>query len=180
METRNLGQFGYGIKSFALSMIETAIGLTGGRISGQDILKIIDMARNMLDAKVELLDHVAETVTIVAQKYPLMLITKGDLLDQERKLARSGLQQCFTFFDVVSDKTRESYARLLKRDSLDPKRFLMVGNSIRSDVLPILELGGHAVYVPYYTPPGRMKQQKCPVRISPASMPSRRWLNCRD
>lgn len=151
METRNIPHFGYGVKSFTLSMIETAVELTQGRISGQEILEIIGMARAMLNAKVELLEHVSETVAALAKKYPLMVITKGDLLDQEAKLARSGLQEYFTFFEVVSDKTRESYARLLKRESIDPRRFLMIGNSIRSDVLPILELGGRAVFVPYYT-----------------------------
>lgn len=151
METRNIPHFGYGVKSFTLSMIETAVELTHGRISGQDILEIIGMAKAMLSAKVELLEHVSETVTALAKKYPLMMITKGDLLDQEAKLARSGLQEYFTFFEVVSDKTPESYARLLRRESIDPRRFLMIGNSIRSDVLPILELGGRAIFVPYYT-----------------------------
>lgn len=151
METRNIPYFGYGVKSFALSMIETAIELTEERITGQDILQIISMAKEMLSARVELLENVEETVANIAKKYPLMVITKGDLLDQESKLARSGLQPYFTFFEVVSDKTRESYARLLKREEIDPKRFLMIGNSIRSDVLPILELGGTAVFAPYYT-----------------------------
>jgi putative hydrolase of the HAD superfamily len=151
METRNIPHFGYGVKSFSLSMIETAVELTDGRISGQDILQIIGMAKEMLSAKVELLEHVTEIVSELAKKYPLMVITKGDLLDQEAKLARSGLQEYFTYFDVVSDKTRESYKKLLKRESIEPRRFLMVGNSIRSDILPILELGGNAVYVPYHT-----------------------------
>lgn len=151
METRNIPHFGYGVKSFSLSMIETAIELTDGRISGKDILQIISMAKEMLSAKVELLENVAKTVAALSQKYTLMVITKGDLLDQEAKLARSGLQEYFTFFEVVSDKTRESYARLLKRESIDPRRFLMIGNSVRSDILPILELGGNAVLVPYST-----------------------------
>lgn len=148
-ETRNIQHFGYGIKAFALSMIETAVELTEGRISGRDIQSVIDLAKGMLTAKVELLDHVRETISQIANKYHLMLITKGDLLDQETKIARSGLQGYFQYVEVVSHKTRESYERLLKRYSLAPERFMMVGNSLKSDILPILELGGNAVYIPY-------------------------------
>jgi putative hydrolase of the HAD superfamily len=148
-EARNIAHFGYGIKSFALSMIETAVELTEGRISGQDIQVIIDLAKEMLGSQVELLEHVAETIPRLAEKTPLMLVTKGDLLDQESKIARSGLGEYFQQIEVVSDKTSESYARLLKRHSILPERFLMVGNSLRSDILPVLELGASAVLIPY-------------------------------
>lgn len=149
-EVANLQHFGYGIKAFALSMIETAIELTEGRISGQDIQALIGLAKEMLNAEVELLEHVAETVPELAQSYPLMVITKGDLLDQETKISRSGLGHYFRYVEVVSAKTSATYERLLKRHAIKPERFLMVGNSLRSDILPILDLGGQAVYIPYH------------------------------
>jgi len=146
---RNLPHFGYGIKAFALSMIETAVELTEGRIEGRDIQTIIDAAKEMLTSEVELLEHVADTVAQMAQSYALMLITKGDLRDQEAKIARSGLGEHFRYVEIVSDKSAASYAALLKRYSIAPERFLMVGNSLRSDILPVLELGASAVYIPY-------------------------------
>jgi putative hydrolase of the HAD superfamily len=148
-ESRNIAHFGYGIKSFALSMIETAVYLTEGRITGQDIQVIIDLAREMLNADIELLEHAADAVAQLSKTYPLMVITKGDLLDQENKIARSGLGKYFERVEVVSDKTRESYARLLKEHSIPAERFLMVGNSLRSDILPVIALGGRAVYIPH-------------------------------
>ena len=148
-ETRNLPHFGYGIKAFALSMIETAVELTEGHISGRDIQAIIDTAKEMLSAEVELLEHAAETVTRLADIYALMLITKGDLRDQEMKITRSGLGPHFRYVEIVSDKSPESYAVLLKRHAITPERFLMVGNSLRSDILPVLALGARAVYIPY-------------------------------
>ena len=148
-EMRNMQHFGYGIKAFALSMIETAVDLTEGRISGSEIKTIVDKAKAMLTAKVELLEHVAEAVAKVAQTYTLMVITKGDLLDQESKVARSGLAQYFRHVEIVSDKNCHTYAALLQRHALAPERFLMVGNSLRSDILPVLELGAYAIYVPY-------------------------------
>ena len=148
-EMRNIKSFGYGIKSFTLSMIETAVELTEGRISALDIQAIIDLGKGMLDAKVELLEYTAETIAQLSTRYRLMVITKGDLQDQQTKLARSGLGRHFQFFEVVNDKTREIYESLLKKQSIEPGRFLMVGNSLRSDILPILELGGQAVYIPY-------------------------------
>ena len=149
VESANLRFFGFGIKSFALSMIETAIQLTEGRISGQDVQRVIDLAKNMLSAKVELLDHAEETLAQLAQEFPLMIITKGDLLDQESKIERSGLGQHFKHIEIVSDKNPASYAALLARHHLRPEGFLMVGNSLRSDVLPVLAIGGQAVHVPY-------------------------------
>lgn len=148
-EMRNLQHFGYGIKGFALSMIETAVELTEGRISGKDIQTLIDLAKEMLDAEVQLLVKVRETIIQLAQNYRLMVITKGDLLDQETKIARSGLGAYFQHIVVVSQKSRERYERLLQKHALEPSRFLMVGNSLRSDILPVLETGGYAVHIPY-------------------------------
>jgi len=147
-ETRNMSQFGYGIKAFALSMLETALELTEARISAAELQQIIGWAKEMINAEVELLAHVGEILPELAKKYPLMLITKGDLLDQERKIARSGLGDCFQAVEVVSQKDRATYQQLLKKHGLQPERFLMVGNSLRSDILPVLELGGSAVYIP--------------------------------
>jgi putative hydrolase of the HAD superfamily len=148
-ETRNIGHFGYGVKAFALSMIETAVELTEGRICGEDIQVLVTQAKDMLDAEVELLDHVAETIPALAARYTLMMVTKGDLLDQERKIDRSGLGRYFRLVEVVSEKSRASYERLLLRNGIAASCFLMVGNSLRSDIWPVLELGGQAVYVPY-------------------------------
>ena len=149
-EMHNLQHFGYGIKAFALSMIETALELTENRISGSDIQTIIDTAKAMLAADVELLEHAGETVAALAETYPLMIITKGDLRDQETKVARSGLARYFRHVEIVSDKSPASYAALLQRHGMAPGRFLMVGNSLRSDILPVLALGASAVYVPHH------------------------------
>lgn len=148
-EGRNLAHFGFGIKAFALSMIETAVEMTEGRVSGNDIGALVNLAKSMLNAEVQLLDDAAETIARLARQYPLMLITKGDLLDQESKIARSGLANYFPRIEIVSDKTAESYARLLEQHHIMRERFLMVGNSVKSDILPVLELGGWAVHVPY-------------------------------
>lgn len=148
-EMRNLDSYGYGIKSFTLSMIETAIQLGQGGIGGEELLQIIGWAREMLQAEVELLPYARETVTLLAQGYPLMLITKGDLLDQQRKVERSGLEPYFTYVQVVSQKDGPVYLRLLGKLGIAPERFMMVGNSLRSDILPVVEIGGTAVYVPH-------------------------------
>ena len=148
-EVQYVRWFGFGIKSFTFSMIETAIALTEGRISGQEIQKIIDFAKDMVNMDVQLLDSVAETIPALAQQYRLMLITKGDLLDQESKLARSGLAEYFQNVEIVSQKNTASYARILQRYAIAPERFLMVGNSLPSDVLPVLDLGGSGVHIPF-------------------------------
>ncbi len=147
-EGRNLAHFGYGVKSFTLSMIETAIQLTGGRIRADEIQQVINWGRAMLAAEVQLLPHARETVAHLAQTYRLMLLTKGDLLDQQNKLARSGLVDYFFYIEIVSEKTPDSYRMVLARHSIDPRRFLMVGNSLKSDILPVIALGGRAVYIP--------------------------------
>jgi putative hydrolase of the HAD superfamily len=149
-EMRNLRYFGYGIKSFTLSMIETAIELTEGRIPGGEIRAIIEFAKAMTEHPVELLDHVAEVVPQLSERHTLMLITKGDLFDQESKLAKSGLGEHFAQIEIVSDKTPEVYRRIFAKHQIDPQRFLMIGNSLRSDILPVVEAGGRAVYIPYH------------------------------
>ena len=148
-EMRNLSHFGYGIKGFTLSMIETAIELTEGRILGREIQKIIDYAREMVNTKLPLMDKVEETLAQLAESHDLMVVTKGDLLDQEAKIARSGLLAYIKYIEVVSDKNKESYISILSRHGIEPAHFLMVGNSLKSDILPVLELGGRAVYIPY-------------------------------
>lgn len=149
VEMRNLAHFGYGVKGFVLSMIETAIELTGGRVDTADIATIIEWGRQMLAAPIELLDGVREAVEALAGDYSIVLVTKGDLLHQETKLARSGLGHLFRGIEIVSEKDPAVYRRIMDRYQVAPDRFVMVGNSLRSDVLPVIEAGGHAVYVPY-------------------------------
>jgi putative hydrolase of the HAD superfamily len=149
-ETRNLRHFGYGVKGFTLSMIETAIELTEGRVSGAEVQRLIDLGREMLRAPVELLDGVAETVAALATRHRVVLVTKGDLFDQESKLARSGLGEAFSAVEIVSEKDTRTYAAVMARQRVEPARFVMVGNSLRSDVLPVLEAGGAAVHIPYH------------------------------
>ena len=146
-ELQNIDYYGYGVSSFVLSLIETAIGVTGGRVAGRDLQGLIDLAKQMLTEEVELFEGAREAVTTLAASYPLMLITKGDLLHQTSKIDRSGLRDRFRFVEVVSTKTAAVYASILARHGVEPGRFLMVGNSVRSDVLPIVELGGWAAHV---------------------------------
>ena len=149
VEMRNLNYFGYGVKGFLLSMIETAIELTDGRVAGRDIQKLIELGKQMLQADVALLEQAEAAVLALSQTHPLMIITKGDLFDQESKVARSGLGAHFRHVEIVSAKTPAAYAAVLKRYDIAIDRFLMIGNSLKSDVLPVVELGGQAVYVPY-------------------------------
>ncbi len=148
IEIGNLGVYGYGVKSFTLSMIEAAVKLTHGQVKGSEILEIVDVARAMLSADVELLEHVHETVHQLAAKHTLMVITKGDASEQMPKLVRSGLLDAFPYVEVVGSKTEEVYRRLLAKHHIAPEHFLMVGNSLKSDILPVLALGGYGVYVP--------------------------------
>jgi putative hydrolase of the HAD superfamily len=148
-EVRNLQHFGFGVKAFALSMIETAVELTEGRITGHEVQSIIGWAKDMLNADIELLADVAETINSLKASYTLMLRTKGDLLDPQMKIERSTLAEHFKHIEIVSDKKRANYEWILAKYGVEPKRFLMIGNSIKSDILPVLEMGGNAVYVPY-------------------------------
>ncbi|MBT3314718.1 MAG: HAD family hydrolase [Anaerolineae bacterium] len=147
-ETRNTAAYGYGIKSFTLSMIETAIALTEEKITTEEICEIIGFGREMISADVELIPNVRETIQALSASHMLMIITKGDLLDQERKVVKSGLGDCFKHIEVVSEKTSDIYKALLSKYEIAPERFLMVGNSLKSDVLPIVAIGGAAVYIP--------------------------------
>lgn len=149
-ETKNLDLFGYGIKAFILSMIETAIELSEGRITGTEIAQLIEHGKTMLRAPVEPLPHVTETLKQLADHYTLLVITKGDLLDQEAKFARSGLDPYFQKLHVVSNKEREVYQTILDHHGVTPQQFLMVGNSLKSDILPVTELGARAVHIPYH------------------------------
>lgn len=148
-ELRNLDLYGYGVKGFMLSAIETAIALTSGKISAEEIRTLIELGREMLNHPVELLDGVAETVATLASSHVLLVITKGDLLDQQRKLTKSGLAEHFRGVEIVSEKNAATYASILRRHDVRPAEFLMVGNSLKSDILPVLEIGAAALHIPY-------------------------------
>jgi putative hydrolase of the HAD superfamily len=148
-ERRNLGHYGYGIKGFMLSMIETAIEVTDGQVPASVIAEILAAGQDMLAHPIELLPHARAAVEDVAGSYRVLLITKGDLLDQERKLAQSGLGEIFDHVEIVSEKTPQVYHRIFCRHGDGPDRAMMVGNSIRSDVLPVLEAGGWGTHVPH-------------------------------
>jgi putative hydrolase of the HAD superfamily len=150
VEIENLPYFGYGFKGFTLSMVQAALSITAGAVRGEHIQELIDLGKTMSGHAVLLLDGVHETVAQLARHHPLMLITKGDLLDQERKISDSGLGDYFQYIEIVSDKTPASYQRLFQRHDINPARFLMIGNSLRSDIAPVLSLGGYAVHVPYH------------------------------
>lgn len=147
----NLANFGYGIKGFTLSMIETAISLTEGRVTGYEIHEIIGLAKEMVASPVEILPGIEPLLQELKGRCQLMVITKGDLLDQEGKLARSGLAEYFDLYEVVSNKKESNYRRLFERLQLTPAETLMIGNSLRSDILPVLGVGGHALHIPYHT-----------------------------
>ncbi len=147
-EIMNLHIFGYGAKGFTLSMIESAIELSEGKICGKEIQKIIELGKQIMTYPIELLDGVEETLTALGE-HRLVLITKGDLFDQESKVARSGLANHFDAIEIVSEKDDETYSKLLERHKIKPENFWMVGNSLKSDVLPIARIGGTAVHIPY-------------------------------
>jgi putative hydrolase of the HAD superfamily len=147
-EMRNLPYFGFGVMSFILSLIETAIQLTNGRVTGNEIKGLLDIAKEMLSAEVELFDQAEETLAALSSSHRLILITKGDLLHQQAKVNQSGLSPYFDHVEVVSNKSAETYEAILKRLGIPPERFLMVGNSMRSDILPVIAIGGSAVHIP--------------------------------
>ncbi len=148
-EMRNLKFYGFGVKSFTLSMIETANEISGGTLDGAMISKLLQRGRDMLDHDVELLPDVEDTLKELHKDHKLLLITKGDLFHQERKVLASGLAHYFEGVEIVSDKKPESYLKICKRYGGDVAHSLMAGNSIKSDVLPMIEAGGHGVYVPF-------------------------------
>ncbi len=148
-ERRNIGHYGFGIKGFVLSMIETAIEVTDQRVPASVIAQIIDAGQELLRHPMELLPHARAAVEAVAEDYRVLLITKGDLLDQERKLAQSGLGPLFHGIEIVSDKTAKVYARIFADHGDGAERAMMVGNSMKSDVVPAIEAGGWGVFVPH-------------------------------
>jgi putative hydrolase of the HAD superfamily len=149
-EIQNLPLYGYGIKAFTLSMIETAIKISGKSVTGEDIEKIILYAKEMLNQPVEILEGVEEVLKSLTGKYRLVMATKGDLLDQERKLMKSGLEKYFHHIEIMSEKKEADYEKLIKHLDITPGQFAMVGNSLKSDVLPVLEIGGYAFHIPYH------------------------------
>jgi putative hydrolase of the HAD superfamily len=148
-ERRNLGHYGFGIKGFTLSMIETAIDVTDGKVAGAVIAEILDAGREMLRHPVDLLPHARKAVEAAKRTHRIILITKGDLLDQERKLAQSGLGELFDAVEIVSDKTQAVYRNVFDRYGEGAARGMMVGNSLKSDVLPMIDAGGWGVHVPH-------------------------------
>ncbi len=150
-EMQNLARYGYGIKSFVLSMIEAASKACGNNLPGNITNEIIDIGKQMLEQPVHLLDDVEETLHQLREKYTIILATKGDLLDQYRKLEKSGLTDYFNHIEIMPEKSADDYKRLFSNVKTRPDRFFMTGNSVKSDVLPVLELGGYAMHVPYHT-----------------------------
>ncbi len=150
-EMQNIKHFGYGIKGFTLSMIETAVELTEGRVKGDEIKDIITYAREMMSSPIEFLEGVTETIEQLSGDYQLMVITKGDLFDQEAKLARSGLGDFFGEVEIVSEKNSKVYERIFLRYGIKINEFVMIGNSLKSDILPVVDLGSNAVHIPYET-----------------------------
>ena len=148
-EKRNLGHYGFGIKGFMLSMIETAIEITEDRVPARIIREIIDAGQDMLAHPVDLLPHAQDAVETLSKSHRIVLITKGDLLDQERKLAQSGLGDLFDGVEIVSDKTVDVYRDIFVRHDSAPDRSMMVGNSMKSDIVPVLSAGGWATHVPH-------------------------------
>ena len=147
-ERRNLGHYGFGIKGFVLSMIETALEVTERQVPGAVIAELIEAGQEMLQHPIELLPHAADAVQVAREHAKVLLVTKGDLLDQERKLAQSGLGEMFDSVEIVSDKTAETYKRVFA-DFAGPHRGMMIGNSMKSDVRPMIEAGGWGVFVPH-------------------------------
>jgi putative hydrolase of the HAD superfamily len=148
-EVRNLGILGYGVKGYIISMIETAIEVSNERASGAEIAQILQVGRQMLEAPVHLFDHVEETLAALAKTRNLMVITKGELVEQEDRIKRSGLAQYFQYIEIVSEKTEDTYREILQKYRIEPEHFIMVGNSMRSDILPVVALGARAVYIHY-------------------------------
>ncbi|WP_304618968.1 HAD family hydrolase [Paracoccus sediminilitoris] len=148
VERANLQRYGYGIKGFTLSMVQTAVELTDGAVDGRTIGRILEMGREMLAHPVHLLPDVAKALEAL-QGRRLILITKGDLMDQERKVAASGMAELFDAVEILADKTPEAYSRVMNSHGIAPDRFLMAGNSMKSDVIPVLRIGGWGVHIPH-------------------------------
>ena len=150
-EMQNLPLYGYGIKPFVLSLIEAAITISKKKIPLEVVSEIIAIGKEMLQMPVELIDGIEATLAHLSKKYLLVMATKGDLLDQERKLIKSGLEKYFHHIEVMSDKQPKNYQKLITHLDISPSQFLMVGNSLKSDVLPVLEIGSYAIHIPFHT-----------------------------
>lgn len=151
MEIKNLDLYGYGVKAFTLSMIESALDISNNNISNHTIAAILNIGKIMINKPVVLLDGVEQVLSEVSKTHRLILATKGDLLDQERKLEKSGLTKYFHHIEVLSDKKEANYSNLLHHLEVKPSEFLMIGNSLKSDVLPLVNIGAHAIHVPFHT-----------------------------
>ena len=151
IEIENLVLYGYGIKGYILSMIETALKVSDNTINITAIEKILDFGKELLNEPIELLDNVQKVLENLQGHYRLVVATKGDLLDQERKLKKSGLSPYFHHIEVMSDKQETDYLKLIKHLDIAPNQFMMIGNSLKSDVLPVIKIGGHAIHVPFHT-----------------------------
>ncbi len=151
VEMKNLPLYGYGIKPFTLSLIEAAITISNGNTTVDLIQKLIEKGKQMLQEPIELIDGIDSTLEQLSKQYRLVMATKGDLLDQERKLIKSGLEKYFHHIEIVSDKTEKQYSKLVKHLDITEKEFLMVGNSLKSDILPVLNIGAHAFHIPFHT-----------------------------
>ena len=150
-EIANLALYGYGVKGFILSMIESALLISNNTIDITTVEKIIQYGKELLERPIEILDGVEDTLKALSGKYRLVVATKGDLLDQERKLKKSGIEHYFHHTEIMSDKQEKDYLKLIKHLDIPPAAFMMIGNSIKSDVLPVLAVGGHGIHVPYHT-----------------------------
>ncbi len=150
-EIQNLPLYGYGIKGFMLSMIETALRVTDNTLNIAVIEKALQYGKDLLEKPIEILEGVEDVLVALKGKYRLVIATKGDLLDQERKLKKSGLEHYFHHIEIMSDKQESDYLKLIKHLDIKPAEFLMMGNSLKSDVLPVLAIGGDAVHIPYHT-----------------------------
>lgn len=151
MEIKNLELYGYGVKGFMLSMIESALEISNGRVSQATVVDILNLGKKMISHPVELLDGVTEVLEKLVDSYRLIVLTKGDLLDQERKIEQSGLSKYFHHVEVLSDKKEENYINLLDHLEININEFLMIGNSLKSDVLPLVNIGAKAVHIPFHT-----------------------------
>ncbi len=150
IEKRNIALFGYGVKGMTLSMIEAAVAITDARISALDLHRIVELGKTLLQHPVDLLPGIREAVEAIAAEHEIVLITKGDLFHQEAKVRQSGLADVFRRIEIVSEKDSATYARVLSECDVAPTQFAMIGNSLRSDIVPVLELGGYGIYMPYH------------------------------
>lgn len=150
-EIGNLMLYGYGIKAFTLSLIETAIRISNGNVTADIINQIIELGKQQLNEPINLIDDVEKVLSSLEPHYKLIVATKGDLLDQEKKLQKSGLSKYFHHIEIMSDKSENNYSELIKHLDINPNEFLMVGNSLKSDVIPVLNLGGYGAFIPYHT-----------------------------